>query len=284
MLTKPFKKLQQYLIPKYALTVYAGFVANIKIPRLKNRLIRRFILKYGVNMQEALRENIEDYTCFNDFFIRQLKPSCRPIAQADIVSPVDGSISEMGQITQGQLLQAKGRYYSVHELLAGNEQMSAQFSRGLFITLYLSPKDYHRIHMPMDAVLQEMIYVPGRLFSVQPATVNVIPHLFARNERVVALFQTKIGPMAMILVGATIVGRIATTWHGELRRSRKIKRYVYSENDNITTIYKKAMEMGYFKLGSTVILLFANDSPMKWCAHINPGQTIKLGDELGNIL
>lgn len=283
MIIDYIKTVPQFIIPKYALTLYAGFMANRKIRLLKNRLIRRFIQKYGVNMQEAQKENIEDYACFNDFFIRHLKPECRPVAAADIVSPVDGRVSEIGTIIDGQLLQAKGRYYSVQELLACDQTITEQFSNGHFATLYLAPKDYHRIHMPMDAVLQEMTYVPGKLFSVQPTTARVIPQLFAQNERLVVLFETKIGQMAMVLVGAAIVGNIGTAWHGDIRRSRKLSRVVYSSTDNPFTALQKAQEMGYFKLGSTVILLFSNDAQMQWNANIHAGDVIRFGQALGDI-
>lgn len=281
MLADYLKTIPQYITPKYALTLYAGFWANMKIRVVKNRLIKRFIHKYGVNMHEASREKIEDYTCFNDFFIRHLKPECRPIAAADIISPVDGCVSEIGTISAGQLLQAKGRYYSVHELLACEAAVSEQFSSGYFATLYLSPKDYHRVHMPMDGTLQDMIYVPGKLFSVQPTTARVIPHLFARNERLVVLFQTKIGLMAMVLVGATIVGSIGTAWHGDVHRSRKPKYFNYSSTDTAATVLQKAAEMGYFKLGSTVILLFANDARLQWQSDMCAGHSIRFGEALG---
>jgi len=284
MLSDHFKTILHDLTPKYALTRYAGFWANMQIRLVKNRLIRRFICKYGVNMQEALHESIEDYACFNDFFIRHLKPECRPIANADIISPVDGAISEMGRITKGELIQAKGRYYSAHELLACHETISAQFDSGHFATLYLAPKDYHRIHMPVDAKLLSMTYVPGKLFSVQPSTTRVVPHLFARNERLVVLFETKLGLMAMVLVGATIVGSIGTTWHGDVYRSRTITHFDYSTSDMVEIELQKAMEMGYFKLGSTVILLFSHDVNMQWHAHLSAGQSIHLGDALGDFV
>lgn len=281
MLSDHIKTIPQYIAPKYALTLYAGFWANMKIRLVKNRLISRFIKKYGVNMQEAVKENIEDYTCFNDFFIRNLKPECRPIATDGIISPVDGRVSEIGTIKDGQLLQAKGRYYSVRELLASDESISSQFNSGCFTTIYLSPKDYHRIHMPVTGTLQEMIYVPGKLFSVQPLTARVVPNLFAKNERLVVLFKTKVGLMAMVLVGAAIVGSIGTQWHGDIRRARRIKRTEYSTDISIAMVLERAAHMGYFKLGSTVILLFANKNLMQWRKDIIAGQSICFGEALG---
>lgn len=277
------KTLPQYIIPKRALTTFAGCMANIKIPAVKHYLIRDFVHKYGVNMQEAQEEAIENYACFNDFFIRALKPECRPIANADIISPVDGCVSEIGAITAGKLLQAKGRDYSVTELLACDAARAAQFEQGRFATLYLSPKDYHRVHMPINATLTDMVYVPGRLFSVQPTTARVVPKLFARNERLVVFFDTSTGPMAMVLVGATIVGAIGTSWHGDIRRGRKQARFTYTNNPNINTVLEKAAEMGYFKLGSTVILLFADGQRVQWRDNLRAGDAIRFGEALGTI-
>lgn len=274
------KTLPQYIIPKHALTVLAGLLAEVKAPKIKNWLITHFIQAFHVNMQEAEKETPEQYPCFNDFFIRKLKPGCRPIAKADIVSPVDGCISEIGAITAGQLVQAKGRAYSVEDLLGCDEKLSQPFLKGKFATIYLSPKDYHRIHMPLDAVLQEMIYIPGKLFSVQPATARVIPNLFARNERLVVFFDTHIGKMAMVLVGATIVGAIGTSWHGDLMRNRKAIHFHYSQQRDTHLELSQGSEMGYFKLGSTVILLFAEGHRLAWDHQLTVGSCIQLGNEL----
>lgn len=271
------KTAPQFIIPKRALNAFAHFMANIKIPLVKNHLIRNFIHDYNVNMSEAQQESIEHYACFNDFFIRHLKPECRPIADAGIISPVDGAISEIGSITAGKILQAKGRDYTVSELLA-SDKLSAQFEHGRFATLYLSPKDYHRVHMPIEATLKEMIYVPGKLFSVQPTTARVIPRLFARNERLVVFFDTAVGPMAMVLVGAAIVGAIGTSWHGDIRRGRKRVHFAYHDAN---TLLQKAAEMGYFKLGSTVILLFADSQRMQWNSSLHAGGKIRFGEALG---
>ena len=274
------KTAPQFMMPKRALNAFSGFLANVKTPAIKNHLIRDFIKDYGVNMSEARQEAIESYACFNDFFIRRLKPECRPIADTGIVSPVDGAISEIGSITAGKLIQAKGRDYSVSELLASDEALSSRFENGLFATLYLSPKDYHRIHMPIDATLKEMTYVPGKLFSVQPTTARVIPRLFARNERLVVFFDTSAGLMAMVLVGAAIVGAIGTSWHGDIKRGRKREHFEYK---HANTILQKAAEMGYFKLGSTVILLFADSHRVQWNGDLVAGDNIRFGEALGTV-
>ena len=276
------KIILQYLLPKQALTIFAGCMAGIEVPVVKNYLIRWFIQRYNVNMQEALEENPEHYPHFNAFFIRQLKPGVRPVAAADVVCPVDGFVSEIGVIEQGQMLQAKGRVYQVDDLLATTPLRSALFQKGSFATLYLSPQDYHRVHMPMDAVLREMVHVPGTLFSVQPATTRMIPRLFARNERLVVFFDTHVGPMAMVLVGATIVGAIGTTWHGDLIRRLKRQVFTYDADTTVKTILQKSDEMGYFKLGSTVILLFSESVRMQWEPSLQTGARVQTGQVLGH--
>jgi len=270
----------QYSLPKHTLTTLAGSLANVKKPVIKNTIIRSFIKKYDVNMSEALEEHPENYADFNAFFIRHLKPECRPINTPGIISPVDGYISEIGHINAGSLLQAKGHYYSIHELLACSKELSSQFNSGLFATLYLSPQDYHRIHMPLDATLNEMIYVPGKLFSVQPATTRMIPKLFARNERLVVFFETSVGLMAMVLVGATIVGNIGTSWHGDVTRGRELRHFDYPDKPS----FQQASEMGYFKLGSTVILLFADSKRIQWQPSLHTGDKIRFGEMLGSIV
>ncbi|ADG26403.1 archaetidylserine decarboxylase [Legionella pneumophila serogroup 1] len=276
------KTLPQYLIPKHGITALAGYFADVKSPRLKNFLIRNFIRKFDVDMSEALIEDPKSYDCFNDFFIRHLKPECRPLSQSDVICPVDGCISEIGKIERGQLLQAKGKYYSVQELLACDGQLAEQFVQGQFATLYLSPKDYHRVHMPIDAELVSMTYIPGALFSVQPATTRVVPKLFARNERLAIFFKTKIGPMVMVMVGATIVGAIGTSWHGDVKRAKKLERFDYSEQFP-DKIISQGSEMGYFKLGSTVVLLFANGEKIQWDKELLAGSKIQLGKPMAII-
>ena len=283
MLFDTIKTIPQYIIPKHALTYFAGFMADIHSPRIKNYLIRRFIRNYNVNMNEALEENPENYPCFNDFFIRNLKPGCRPIASADLVSPVDGRISEMGKIHHGTLLQAKNRHYHVNDLLASDESLSNPFINGHFITLYLSPKDYHRVHMPIQGALDQMIHIPGILFSVQPSTARVIPQLFARNERLVLFFNTKAGLMAVVMVGATIVGSIGTTWHGDIIRTKNKQFIDYTQNKTKPIQLQQGAELGYFKLGSTVILLFEKDFPIQWSKNTQTGRSIQLGQALAQI-
>lgn len=276
------KTIPQYVMPQHGLTAFAGCIAGVKNPRVKNYIIRRFINKYHVNMSEALIEDPDAYSCFNDFFIRHLKPECRPLAQADIISPVDGCISEIGEITDGQLIQAKGRCYSVEELLACDAPIAEQFIEGQFATLYLSPKDYHRVHMPIDAELVSMTYIPGALFSVQPTTARVVPKLFARNERLAVFFNTQLGAMVMVLVGAAIVGAIGTSWHGDLKRARKKVNFDYI-HDSPPKIIAQGDEMGFFKLGSTVVLLFANGKKMHWREELRAGSSVRFGQAIGDI-
>lgn len=269
------KTIPQYIIPQHGLNALAALLANVTYPPVKDYIIQRFIKKYHVNMREALEEDPRAYTSFNDFFIRHLKPECRPIDSTPLISPVDGCVSEIGRINKGQLIQAKGRQYGVSELLACEAGVAQQFEQGHFATLYLSPKDYHRIHMPMDAKLLSMTYIPGALFSVQPTTARVVPKLFARNERLAVYFETDIGVMVMVLVGAAIVGAIGTSWGGDLPRSKSNRSYQYTDK-----AFKKADEMGYFKLGSTVIVLFANEK-VQWDKRLQAGSTIQFGQPLG---
>lgn len=273
------KTVPQYIIPKQGLTCFAGVLANVRHVPIKNYIIQRFVKKYQVNMSEALIEDPTAYSCFNEFFIRHLKPECRPMAAADIVSPVDGCISEIGAIDQGTLIQAKGRYYSVQELLACNNDTAKEFAQGQFATIYLSPKDYHRVHMPIDAELTSMTYIPGALFSVQPTTARVVPKLFARNERLAIFFNTKAGPMAMVMVGATIVGAIGTSWHGVIQRSKKTQHFDYSQID-IKKSYAQGEEMGYFKLGSTVVMLFANGEDVLWDKALKAESVVRFGQSM----
>lgn len=281
MVSDYIKTFPQFIIPKQGLTSFAGLMANIKHPRIKNRLIRNFIKKYHVNMSEALVEDPNAYACFNDFFTRHLKPSARPLANTAVISPVDGFVSEIGRIDSGKVLQAKKKFYSVKQLLAFDAK-SDLFEHGIFATLYLSPKDYHRVHMPITGLLEKMIYVPGKLFSVQPTTARVIPHLFARNERLVVFFDTQIGPMAMVLVGATIVGGIGTSWHGDIRRGPKTTTYTYPQEGDEKISLAKGDEMGYFKLGSTVVLLFANSQNLSWNEQLHAGNKIVFGQGLAD--
>ena len=276
------KTIPQYLIPQHGVSFLAGLLANVKNQKIKNYIIQSFIKKYRVNMAEALIEDPAAYATFNDFFIRHLKPECRPLANADIISPVDGCVSELGIINEGQILQAKGKYYTVKELLSCDKGYADQFIRGQFATLYLSPKDYHRVHMPLDAQLQSMTYIPGTLFSVQPSTVRTVPKLFSRNERLVVFFTTRVGPMVMVMVGATIVGAIGTSWHGDIKREKKKVSIDYLQ-EHLDHSMAQGNEMGYFKLGSTVVLLFANGDRVAWNKALKAGSSIRFGESIGEI-
>ena len=273
--------LPQYLLPKGALTNFAGRVAGAKGGAMTTRLIRWFVGRYNVNMDEALDPDITHYTSFNDFFTRALRPGARPIAQADYVCPVDGRISQFGTIDKDQIFQAKGHQFSTTALVGGDTALAAQFEHGSFANLYLSPRDYHRIHMPCDGRLTRMIYVPGELFSVNPTTARGIPGLFARNERVVCVFDTANGPFVMTLVGATIVGSMATVWHGVVNppRSGQVRDWSYA-NDHI--VLKKGEELGRFLLGSTVVMLFPKDT-LQFNPAWQPAGPVQLGEVMGNL-
>lgn len=272
--------LAQYIIPKQAITMLAGKLANLKAGKLTTAVIRWFVQRYNVNMAEAAEPNISAYQTFNEFFTRPLKNDARPLAIADFICPVDGAISQFGKIETDQIFQAKGHYYSTTALLGGNENSARSYQDGHFACLYLSPKDYHRIHMPCDGTLQHMTYVPGALFSVNPTTAQGVPGLFARNERVVCEFHSEQhGNFVMVLVGATIVGSMATTWHGIVNppRSANIRKWSY-DNQNITL--KQGDEMGKFLLGSTVVMLFAKDS-LSFNKAWHAEKSIKLGEVMG---
>jgi phosphatidylserine decarboxylase len=249
------KVLPQYLLPKQFLTTLAGRFASQTRGSTTTSVIRWFVKKYQVNMAEALNPDIGSYASFNDFFTRALKPGARPITTAELICPVDGAISQFGAIDFDQIFQAKGHSYSTTALVGGDSALAAQFKNGSFATLYLSPKDYHRIHMPCDGRLTRMIYVPGDLFSVNPTTARGVPGLFARNERVVCVFDTDKGLFILVLVGATIVGSMATVWQGQINppRSAEIREWRY--DDELISL-KQGDEMGRFMLGSTVVMLF----------------------------
>jgi len=255
------KIILQYCYPKHAVSRLVGKLAQASAGPLTTALIKVFIRKFQVNMQEAQNSEPSDYKNFNDFFTRSLKEGMRPIIQEQnqLAQPVDGAISQLGDVAQGRIIQAKGRDYSVKELLGGDQAMSDLFEQGKFATIYLAPKDYHRIHMPIEGDLKKMTYVPGELFSVNPLTAQNVDRLFARNERVVTLFETPAGPMALILVGATIVASIETTWAGTVTPPRGSKIFSWNYEKETALSFKKGDEMGRFKLGSTVIALFAKD-------------------------
>ncbi|MDU4094053.1 MAG: archaetidylserine decarboxylase [Pantoea sp.] len=251
-----------HLLPKKWLTELAGWAASKRAGWLTKAVIDIFVWFYRVDMSEAQKPDTASYRTFNDFFVRPLRDEARPI-DADpnlLVLPADGAVSQLGHIEGDTIFQAKGHYYSLEALLAGDRQMSAQFRDGEFATIYLAPRDYHRVHMPCNGILREMIYVPGDLYSVNPLTARNIPNLFARNERVICYFDTEFGPMVQILVGATIVGSIETAWAGTITPPREgvIKRWSWPGADaEGAVVLLKGQEMGRFKLGSTVINLFA---------------------------
>ncbi len=269
----------QYLLPKKLLTVFAGKVAGVKGGKLTTRLIHWFVGRYKVNMAEAANPDIHSYTTFNEFFTRALRSDARPLAQSDFVCPVDGAISQFGAIENDQLFQAKGHHYSTIALVGGDHRLAAQFQDGSFATIYLSPKDYHRIHMPCDGRLARMIYVPGDLFSVNPVTARGVPGLFARNERVVCVFESAHGPFVLTLVGATIVGSMATVWHGVVNspRSRDVRVWEYAQKN---VILKKGDEMGRFLLGSTVVMLFPKTA-LQFNPQWAPAQSVRMGETMG---
>ena len=272
--------LPQYLLPKLTLTRLAGRVASARRGPSTTRLIERFIRRYKVNMAEAANPDPGSYASFNDFFTRALKDGARPLAQADLICPVDGAISQFGAIERDQVFQAKGHSYSTTALVGGDAQLAAQFDNGHFATLYLSPRDYHRIHMPCEGRLRRMIHVPGPLFSVNPTTARGVPGLFARNERVVCVFDDAAGrPFVLTLVGATIVGSMATVWHGLVNppRTGALREWRYDDQDIRLT---QGQEMGRFLLGSTVVMLFPQ-GPLRFNSDWTAARPIRLGELMG---
>jgi phosphatidylserine decarboxylase len=262
------------------LTLLAGLIARARAGAWTTRLITWFVARYKVNMAEAADPNVASYTSFNDFFTRALQPGARPLAQADLVCPVDGAISQFGCIEADQILQAKGHSYSSTALVGGDAALARQFEDGAFATLYLSPRDYHRIHMPCDGVLTRMVYVPGDLFSVNPTTARGVPGLFARNERVVCVFDGPLGPFVLVLVGATIVGSMATVWNGVVnqQRSGQLQEWRYSDD---APRLAKGQEMGRFLLGSTVVMLFAKQG-LRFNTAWQSGGAIRLGEVMAD--
>ena len=274
----------QYLLPHHFLSSLMFRLTRVESPAFKNTLIRKFIQLYGVNMTEALEPDPTRYRSFNDFFTRALQPDARPVDRdgTGIVCPADGKLSQAGDIEDGYLFQAKGHDYALLDLLGGDMTWSRRFEEGSFATIYLSPKDYHRVHMPYPGTLKKMIHVPGRLFSVNDTTTCRVPGLFARNERVICLFETDIGPMAVILVGAIFVASIETVWAGVITPvSRQVRRWDYPPQQPQEPIQlDKGDELGRFNMGSTVILLFGKDR-VEWLEEFEPGQTLIMGEILG---
>ncbi len=274
--------LPQYLIPKQALTVFAGWVAGGQWGGVTTAIINWFVKRYNVNMAEAANPDTASYNSFNTFFTRPLRADARPLAAAPLVSPVDGAISQCGPIAGDRVFQAKGHSYSTLALLGGDAALAAEFQDGQFATLYLSPRDYHRIHMPCAGQLKRMVYVPGELFSVNPTTARGVPGLFARNERVVCVFDGEFGPFVMVLVGATIVGSMATVWHGVVNPPRPgtVREWTY-EMGNIALA--QGEEMGRFLLGSTVVMLFPKGA-MQFKPDWTPTRAIVMCEAMGHLL
>lgn len=274
------KVLFQYVLPKQGLTTFAGRIAGARGGPMTTRLIRWFVDRYAVDMSEAADADIASYKSFNDFFTRPLRTGARPVAAVDFVCPVDGAISQIGAIDDHHIVQAKGHRFTTTDLVGGDDALAARFRHGSFANLYLSPRDYHRLHMPCDGRLTRMIHVPGKLFSVNPVTARGVPNLFARNERVVCVFDSAVhGPFVMVLVGATIVGSIATVWHGVVNatRSTRTTEWTYADQD---IVLRQGEEMGRFLLGSTIVLLFQQDSIVfndQWAAE----RKVRLGEPMG---
>lgn len=274
----------QYVLPQHGLSRLMSLCTHCENPLFKNLFIKQIIRHYGVNMDEAREQDINAYKSFNHFFTRELKADARPLTKVDqaIASPADGQVSQAGNITDGEIFQAKGKSFTVTELLGGSTELAQEFNDGVFTTIYLSPKDYHRLHMPLTGTLKEMLHIPGRLFSVNAATTQTVPRLFARNERVCCLFDTEAGSMALILVGAIFVSSIETVWHGVVTPpgNETVQSWLYAEN---RLTLKAGEEMGRFNMGSTIIVLFANNKA-RWETDFKADKLIKQGEIIGRIL
>ena len=273
----------QRAVPQHLLSRLVGRLAECKNPWVKNHFIRWFNRQYQINMAEAVEENPLAYPNFNAFFTRALKPDARPIDHNPdlLVSPADGAISQLGKIEHGRIFQAKGRNYSLTTLLGGDLKRAEPFINGEFATIYLSPKDYHRVHMPISGVLRETVYIPGDLWSVNQVTAEGVDQLFARNERLVAIFDTEIGPMAMVLVGAMIVAGIEVVWQGQVAPAQKTPLVLGKRYEDLITL-TRGEEMGRFKLGSTVILLFGENA-LHWHRELSAGSDVKLGQGIASL-
>ncbi|MEA5444532.1 archaetidylserine decarboxylase [Gammaproteobacteria bacterium AB-CW1] len=272
------RALPQHLLPQHALSRLVHAVTRSRRPWLRKRLIDGFLNRFPVELSEAERENPGDYDSFNDFFSRALKPDARPLANAPVLSPVDGRISQLGQISAGRLFQAKRRWYRFEELL-GRSGRQTDFENGRFCTIYLAPHNYHRIHMPMSGQLTALRHLPGRLFSVNPATTRVIPGLFARNERVVAEFDTKYGPMAVVMVGALLVGSIETVWTGEITPPTRLQARELPLPPASQRALAQGAELGRFNMGSTVILMLPEGAPA-FDRRLYPTAALRMGQAL----
>ena len=277
-----FAVLFQYLMPKRILNRLAGWFANWKGGSITSAAIAAFARHYRVDMSEAAEPNLLAYGNFNDFFTRALHPDARPLGKANLVCPVDGALSECGAIAGEQIFQAKGHHYSTRALLGGDAELAKKFENGGFATLYLSPRDYHRIHMPSKGRLVRMIHVPGNLISVAPRFARKVPGLFARNERVVCIFESEQGPFALVLVGAVIVGSVETVWHGIVSppHRRRVSLWNYEEGEPTVELAQGA-EMGRFRLGSSVVALFGRPD-VRFAPDWMPGKSVRMGEAMGN--
>ncbi len=278
----PLFLASQYLVPHHLVSRTMGLLADSRAPEIKNAMISRFVRRYRVDMSEALVEDPRAYASFNDFFTRALKPDARPLDddESNIVSPADGAISQLGPIQAGRIFQAKGHRFGLNALLGGDAERAAPFEGGDFATIYLSPRDYHRVHMPVTGTLREMIHIPGRLFSVNPLTASHVPELFARNERVACIFDTEYGPMALVLVGAMIVASIETVWAGLVTpHKRQVRSLRYDSQARQPITLARGAEMGRFKLGSTVIVLFG-PRRIRWLDTPSVRGPIRMGETL----
>ena len=271
--------LPQYIIPQHVFSLVMYRATRCEVVWFKNLRISAIIKQYRVNMAEAAEMNLDYYSSFNTFFTRLLRNDVRPISESDIVSPVDGVVSQVGPVTSGQIVQAKGQEYSVLALLGGDDALTSEFVGGQFATIYLSPKDYHRIHMPATGILRKMRYIPGKLFSVSPRTARAVPDLFARNERVAVTFDTDFGPIVMVLVGAIFVGSMETIWAGQITPNygKVIQQWTYDGEQAITI--EKGQEMGRFNMGSTVVMLVGKDVAL-FNEQVEAEATIQLGNAM----
>lgn len=276
-----FTVLPQYVLPHHALSALMSKLTHCQNKVWKNLFIKLIIRLYGVNLSEARDEDLEHYASFNEFFTRELKPGARPVAtETDAIAcPADGAVSQAGAISEGQIFQAKGHSYTALELLGGDVARAQAFENGSFATIYLSPKDYHRLHMPLTGTLKEMVHIPGRLFSVNNTTVGAVPNLFARNERVACIFDTEVGPMALILVGAIFVSSVETVWHGVVTPPSISEPRVWQYQAD-APVLEKGAEMGRFNMGSTIIVLFGQDKAA-WNSDFVAGKGVKLGEIIG---
>jgi phosphatidylserine decarboxylase len=275
--------LPQYVYPQHTLSKLMSYITHSENKALKTWCISTIIKHYGVNMDEALEQNLDAFKSFNHFFTRELKPEARPLTTEKnaVACPADGAVSQAGKIEGGNIFQAKGMSFTAVDLLGGDAERAKPFEDGVFSTIYLSPKDYHRLHMPLTGTLREMVHIPGKLFSVNTATTRSVPGLFARNERVAAIFDTEAGPMALILVGAIFVSSIETVWHGVVTppTAPTVGTWYYEKN---APILKMGEEMGRFNMGSTIIVLFGKDR-VQWESEFKADSLVNLGEMIGKV-